>query len=294
MTFKNIYRGAGVALGVIMLAAGPARAADINVDLGLSYDDNLTNAPDSTPQLSSRQIDIAWHAGTSRILSPRLGVRAGAGFDGRNVTEVEALSWAQLGIDAGLWWIFGRGFSAPALSLDTRLAWRNFDSQARDQRRLDARLLLTQRWTTRLGGQIHVGVHRTEASVDSFDADRISAGLGLRWQPLDRLELGLTGEFVSGDLAVSVPMDAPGFSAPGVPSDGDDVRPGYRAYRYDTDSLIIGLGLTWQLTQEASLGLDARLIDTDPAYIGMAPDGSGRYAGGYQRMQSGINLNIAF
>lgn len=253
---------------VCMLVPGAPALASGQLGLAIGHADNLGQTTSYGRSYSAGFLE----ATAGWTWAPRMPTWGGwtvqTDLATRRFDALEALSWYQGGIRAGVWRVLGRGFHAPTVWLDGGLAWRDHDSALRDGRRFEVAMRMSQRLSSALVLEAGLHFRDTDARSDIFSGFRQNLEIVAAWLPYApwaaelRLFAG-KGAFAAGTAA----QNPDGWSGNWVP---DDALSGQRAYRREGQIRGAGLTVYWQMQPQLGLNLDVSAVRTS----------SNDYAGG--------------
>lgn len=242
-------------------AAAGSKPIDIDLDVGLTYDDNVTRGKDPADRRPDTLLRVGaahfrdWDlASTTRVtLGVGGALEAASRHRGlsRAIAEVEA-EWAYRATGA---------FAAPTWSLFARAAGDDYRSRVRDGWRASVGGAVRRALTDRIDGNAALAWNVRRARSDVFSTDDVSLRLGARYRIEQNLNVYALLEARRGDLVSSGRQTLVNLDVAEVFTDDDAFADeGFLAYRFPATLVLARVGAFWRFGDETSL--DVSLVAT--------------------------------
>ena len=246
-----------IVLALLCLAGAPALAAtSLTADVALGTDDNLLNARDGTPALTEQSLQLGLSLAASTPLQPGLTARGIVRTEARLHARHEGLNELGGSAEGQLLLRPGSGFYTPTLGLAMAMAATESARQLRDAKESRLRLFARENLTTQLALRASGFVNWRGSESRAFDSTVRGGELGLDWQAMPRLGLGLSWQHRRGEVAV-VGTPAGAARANALAIEPDDVFAGRQAFSFAATTQVATLTANYALSP--SLVADAQL-----------------------------------
>ncbi len=251
----------------------PQKELDIQVEVGVIRDDNLTRAN----MVADRVQDNAAFVGISKPFNYSLTEHSRLVFTGllggEKFRRVDGLSRTYIGGEVEYQYRGSSAFDEPTYGAFLKLTAENFDSAQRDGNRVSVGLTLARSLTDRINLYGALSHNRRNASSEIFSSSENALRGNLDFQLTDRAQFYVGAEYRRGHIVSTGWPMMPGAWAPGVWT-MDDVFSGMTTYRMRGKTTLLTLGFNYSLTPSQSVDLSLRRIQVKPtsdiAWTGVA------------------------
>lgn len=245
------------------VAVGPhGGGSTIDVEVGMTYDSNITLAELDDDILSDLSLAVALMQTTTRGIGFDTAWGWNVRADGRTFRDHSDLDELEVGIGLFLRHQPGRGFGAPVIEVGVSAAFIDSASDIRDGHTTQAGAMLTRRLTDRVA--VRLGVRHTRRSARSgsvFNLSRNNVFVSADWFPRRNRVVYATWAHATGDVVSTAEPTLKIINAASAiePDDAFGGADANRfAYRLDADVHILTLGMNLALGRHRSVDVSVQ------------------------------------
>jgi hypothetical protein len=255
-----------------------SRGFGVNLDGGITSDDNVTRSSASATRLS----DTVYSFNASKPFTIsltdnwRIGLNAFAGAEKFKVyTGLDRIFG---GGEAALQYRESGEFGSPIYSLFANFAADEYNSELRDGKRLSLGLSMRKAFTDRISIYAALAKNSRYARSDVFNTRDYSARVNVDYSITPESTLYMTGEFRRGDIVSTGEHTLANVNIARVFS-RDDVftRQGLYAYRADGRTVLLTMGYNMPLGTQDSLDFSVRRVLSEASLDSNTGAGRPRY-----------------
>lgn len=235
-------------------------------DVGMVADDNVRLAQNDEDIRDDVILTGTVKATAGMSLDSFSILNYGGSFTYSKFDTIETLDHYEFEVNARYRFALDPGFGAPIYSLRASLGGIEFDSEMRDSTVLSLSAEMNKWLTTTLNTTLGIGFKARESVSEVYDLDeaRLFANLDITFTDTDLVYTTLT--YIQGDTASSATPSL-GIVNASDAIEPDDAFGGFGAnqfaYRLDSETWVLTLGYNRTLTQDLSLDLSARFVESE-------------------------------
>jgi uncharacterized protein YhjY with autotransporter beta-barrel domain len=255
-----------------------SRGFGINLDAGVTYDDNVTRSSAS----ATRLFDTVYSFNASKPFTIsltdnwRIGLNAFAGAE--KFRTYSGLDRIFGGGEAALQYRESGEFGSPIYSLFANFAADEYNSDLRDGKRLSLGVSMRKAFTDRISMYAALSKNARYARSDVFNTRDYSARVNVDYSITPESTLYMTGEYRRGDIVSTGEHTLTNLNVARVFNHDDAfTRQGLYAYRADGRTVLLTLGYNLPLGTHDSLDFSVRRVFSETSLDSNTGAGRLRY-----------------